>query len=152
VEFTKDFVLDALPDDFRYFVLLNPSSHNAKRPGECFVTFPGDRTEYAHPTGPIDADQVVSVIWREGGVPQWIDISVWGTDQRSTYFRLLCAGCFTAHAEHLYYTWNGWRDLPVAPFGVKGPSYPNRLALAAMHGEPIEKFLLAESCPDFPLR
>jgi hypothetical protein len=148
VEFTGNFVLDVLPDDFKYFVFLN-QSYDAGRLRDGLVTFPDNRTKYPNPNGPIDADRVASVIWREGMVPQWIDISVWGTDQEITYFRLLCAGRFTAREELLYYTWNSWRELPVAPFGVKGPC-PSRLPLAPTCGEVIEKFTLAEAHPDFP--
>jgi hypothetical protein len=83
---------------------------------------------------------VVSVLWRDGLVPQWIDISVWDADERATYFELICAGRFMAETHRLYYSWT---DVP--PFGVKGPVYPTRVALAALNGAAIEKYSLAES-------
>lgn len=150
-EFTTKFVCDALPDALKYHVLLNQSyDANPLREGE--VTFPDDLRTHESVVGPLDADDVASLLWRDGKVPEWIDISVWGTDRQNTYFELLCCGRFTDREELLYYTWSTWRDLPVAPFGVKGPRYPKHLAVSALDGEDIGTFSLAESRPDFLLR
>ena len=137
--FAKDFVLDVLPDAFKYFVRLNQSyDGNPLREGE--VTFPDDVQKHGCCVGPVDADKVACLLWREGKVPEWIDISVWGTDQQNTYFELLCCGRFTAREDLLYYRWNNSKDLPVAPFGVKGPRYPPRLARAALKEQVVEKY------------
>lgn len=90
--------------------------------------------------GPLKADAVVSLLWRDHRVPEWIDISVWEADMHLTHFDLMCCGRFTAESHRLYYNWT---DVP--PFGVKGPAYPARIALSAAKGGPIEKFDLAES-------
>jgi hypothetical protein len=149
-EFTRQFVCDALPEASEYFVALNQSyDGNPLRAGE--VTFPDDPQRHGECVGPIDATVVASLLWREGKVPEWIDIWVWGTDQQNTYFKLICCGRFTDREELLYYSWNSWNELPVAPFGVKGPAYPQRLALEAPGGKAVEKYWLIESRPDFPL-
>ena len=149
-EFTKEFVCDALPDAFTYFVVLN-QSYDANALHESEVTFPDDPQKHGGCVGPLNTDDVASLLWRDDKVPEWIDISVWGIDRHNTCFELLCCGRFTDREELLYYTWNSWKDLPVAPFGVKGPRYPQRLALAALDGAIVEKFWLVESRPDFPM-
>ena len=148
--FTADFVFDALPSTCKYVVCLNRSyDGNPLREGE--ITFPDDLQKHGDRIGPIDADDVASLLWREGKVPEWIDISVGRSDERNTYFELLCCGRFTDREGLLYYTWNSWENLPVAPFGVKGPAYPPRLALAALKEQVVEKYWLCESRSDFPL-
>jgi hypothetical protein len=48
---------------------------------------------------------VVSVLWRDGMVPQWIDISPWGASEYSTYFELTCCGRLPA--EPTFFTTTG---------------------------------------------
>ena len=86
---------------------------------------------------------MVSLLWRDRRVPEWIDITVIAADARATYFELSCCGRFTGRADFLYYNWT---DVP--PFGVKGPAYPPRLAFPALQGETVERFTLAESRGD----
>jgi hypothetical protein len=104
------------------------------------VVFPDDVQKHGKRVGPLTAEAVVSLLWRDQMVPEWIDISVWEADQHTTYFELMCCGRFTAESQRLYYIWN---DVP--PFGIKGPVYPARIAISAMEGVPVEKFSLAES-------
>jgi hypothetical protein len=102
------------------------------------IVFPDDVRTHGKRVGPLTADAVVSLLWRDHRVPEWIDISVWEADQRVTYFELMCCGRFADESERLHYYWT---DVP--PFGVKCPVYPARMA--ATRNEPIEKYSLAES-------
>jgi hypothetical protein len=104
------------------------------------IVFPDDVQKHGKRVGPLTADAVVSLLWRNHMVPEWIDISVWEADQHVTYFELMCCGRFTAESQRLYYRWT---DVP--PFGVKGPVYPTRIAISAIKGDPVERFSLAES-------
>jgi hypothetical protein len=138
-EFTARFVVDTLPARSRFVVFLNCSyDGNALKNGE-FV-FPDDVLKYGQRIGPLEASEVVSLLWRDQMVPEWIDISVCDADEQFTYFGLKCCGRFTSQDQLLYYTWTD-----VAPFGVKGPSYPKELVMAVLDGKQIPKFTLAES-------
>jgi hypothetical protein len=138
-EFTARFVLDSLPHDNQFMVWLNCSyDGNPLKDGE--VVFPNDRPEYGKRIGPLEAGDVVSLLWRDQMVPEWIDISGCDADEQFTFFELKCCGRFTSEDHLLYYTWTD-----VAPFGVKGPAFPTRLATAALDGGEIPKFSLAES-------
>ena len=140
-EFATRYVLDSLPRAYAFWVLLNRSG-NLNPLVNGVVVFPGDLQKHGERVGPLIADDVVSLLWRDRMVPEWTDISVWEADERVTYFELLCCGRFTADSQRLYYHWTD-----VAPFGVKSPVYPAGTAIAAwQRGDPpIEKFRLAES-------
>jgi hypothetical protein len=138
-EFATQFVLDSLPSKYAFWVLLNCSyDGNPLKDGE--IIFPDDVQKHGKRVGPLTADAAVSLLWRDHMVPEWIDISAWEADQHVTYFELMCCGRFTAESQHLYYHWTD-----VAPFGVKGPIYPARIAISTLNGDPIEKFSLEES-------
>lgn len=118
VNFTREFVHNVLPDSFRYLVRLNQSyDGNPLVPGE--RVYPGDVAQHGAETGPLLAEQVVDLLWREGSVPEWIDISVVRTDGVHTFLELCCCGRFTRNEQHLYYMGTG-----MGPFGCKGPALP----------------------------
>jgi hypothetical protein len=138
-EFTTRFVVDSLPSTYAFWAMLNCSyDRNPLRDDE--IIFPDDVQNHGKRVGPLTADAVASLLWRDRRVPEWIDISVWEADEHTTYFELICCGRFTAQSECLYYN-----STDVPPFGVKGPAYPARLAMSAVNDDPVEKFSLAES-------
>jgi len=140
-ELAARFVRDALPNAYAFWVLLNCSYDRKPVVGDK-VVFPDDVQKHGERVGPLTADAVVSLLWRDHRVPEWIDISVWKADQHVTFFELLCCGRFSAESQRLYY-----RGTSVSPFGVKGPVVPARTAISASNGLPIEKYTLAESRP-----
>jgi hypothetical protein len=138
-EFATRFVLDSLPHASRFFVALNCSYDKiALKEGE--VAFPDDVQKYGKRIGPLEKDDVMSLLWRDRMVPEWINISVCDADEQFTYVELKCCGRFTSQDHLLYYTSTG-----AAPFGVKSPPYPKRLAMVGLKDEEIPKFTLAES-------
>jgi hypothetical protein len=137
-EFTTQFVIDTLPDAYAFLVELNCSFDGDLNADE--VVFPDDVEKHGKRVGPLTAEEVVSLLWRDRMVPEWIDICVIGADERATHVELSCCGRFTSQARLLYYDHT---DYP--PFGVKGPGYPARLTQDVMDGKPVEKFTLAES-------
>jgi hypothetical protein len=42
---------------------------------------------------------VVSLLWRDGKVPVWIDVIPWEAGEHATYFELMCCGRFTAESQ-----------------------------------------------------
>jgi len=117
-EFAARQVCNLLPESFRYFVFLNESfDGNPLKPGE-FV-FPDDTAKFGERIGPLSQPDVVDLLWRDGLVPEWIDISVTQADSYHTYFELLCCGRFTSEDSLLYYSERGQ-----GPFGIKSPRLP----------------------------
>ena len=118
-KFAKKFVRNHLPESFLYIVHLNQSCDGDLRPGE--QVFPDDVARHGAQIGPLSVDQVVELLWRDGTVPEWIDISVTDANDDSTFMQLLCCGRFTDHEEYLYYPDGG-----ITPFGCKSPRLPPR--------------------------
>ncbi|WP_237229255.1 hypothetical protein [Rubinisphaera sp. JC750] len=117
VEFAREHVTDLLPDATRYELFPNCSyDENPLREDE--RVFPDDRLadDEFHE---MDATQVVDFLWRDGMVPEWIDLSVVSADEQHTVAELRCCGRFTANSELLYY-----RQRNMGPFGIKSPDLP----------------------------
>lgn len=116
--FAAKYVTNHLPDSYRYFVHLNQSfDENPLKPGE--HVFPKDSNREGEAAKAISAAEVVGLLWRNGLIPEWIDISVHRADVEHTYFELLCCGRFTADDSMLYY-----RNSGQGPFGCKSPRFP----------------------------
>ena len=117
-EFAARYVHNWLPELFRYRVCLNQSfDGHPLHAGE--YVFPDDGANAADPVGPLTGPEVVELLWRDGLVPEWIDISVVHADNDYTYFELLCCGRFTADESLMYYN-----DRGQGPFGIKSPRVP----------------------------
>jgi hypothetical protein len=117
VVFARKFVTDNLPDSTIYELFPNSSyDGNPLHPDE--RVFPEDRLprDRFHL---MDADQVIDFLWRDGMVPEWVDMSVVSTTDQQTVVELLCCGRFTANDGLLYY-----KHVNRGPFGIKGPTLP----------------------------
>ena len=68
--------------------------------------------------GPWLAKEAVTYLWRDGKVPEWIDVAVEAVDHRSLV-ALRCCGRFTSSEELLYHSPSG---LP--PLSIKSPALP----------------------------
>lgn len=118
LDFARRFIEEALPNAMVFNVQLN-SSYDAHARPEARL-FPDDSTAAkAFATKGLSAEQVVSLLWRDGYVPEWIDVMVAGVTGTTTLVDLTCCGRFNAREEQLYYT-----QTDVPPFGVKGPFLP----------------------------
>lgn len=84
------------------------------------VVFPADSAfERAEALATCDEQQVVAELWRDGRVPEWIDVAVMGETGTATLLQLLCCGRFTAQDDLLYHVREGR-----PPFHVTGPALP----------------------------
>jgi hypothetical protein len=118
LERARKFVRDDLPEACRYIVRLNQSyDGNPLKPGE--RVYPDDTIQLGAQVGLLSAEQVVELLWRDGFVPEWIDISVDRIDGVFTILQLLCCGRFTDRTELLYYAAGD-----AYPFGIKSPPFP----------------------------
>lgn len=116
-DFALRFVSNPLPESFRYFVRLNQSLDHHLVAGE--LVFPEDDALYDKLLGPMNAAAAVDLLWREGLIPEWIDISVVQVDLDHTYMELRCCGRYTADESLLYYARRN-----TGPFGIKSPILP----------------------------
>ena len=117
-DFAARYVTNEMPDSFRYFAYLSESVDSEPlKPGE--KVFAADAARYGKRIGPLTEQAVAVLLWRDGLVPEWIDISVVDADAVHTYFELRCCGRYTAEGALMYYTERGQ-----GPFGLKSPTIP----------------------------
>lgn len=113
---TRPCVVEHLPDPIIYLVGFGCSyDGNALEDDE--RTFPDDPSS-GTPLGPWTVDQVITNLWRDGWVPEWIDMTVHAASDSFTTMLLECCGRFTT-GTHLYH--RQWKP----PFSTKiGPLPP----------------------------
>lgn len=115
-DFARTFIEEPLPDEASFHLELN-SSYDAGSSAELHV-FPGDSIRGAHLLR-MDLEQAVDELWRDGMVPQWIDVSVVGETEETTLIHVTCCGRFTADDALLYH-----QQSQIPPFHVTGPILP----------------------------
>ena len=115
-DFALKYVINELPEKFMYQLNINAPYEELIEDEECFPELTTKGQEY---TDPMTHNSVVDELWRNGKVPEWIDISVFRTDKEYTYFTLTCCNRFTAKNELYYYIRND-----NGPFGIKSPVFP----------------------------
>lgn len=121
VEFAKTMVINSLPEKIKYILFMN-SSNDIEALEEGEVKFYGDANKVVC----YDSVEVFNYLWREGKVPEWIDISVCGVSDEYTELRLVCCGRFSSNKEQIYHAHEG---LP--PFHVLGPDLPQGFDLSS---------------------
>lgn len=112
--FAMKFVNNKLPIEFRFVLELNVSSD--EKAHDKFDIYPNDNGKIS---SEISETEVVELLYRKGKIPVWIDINVYKADNKSTTFKLLCAGRYTNIKKDYYYNHNG-----SGPFGIKSPILP----------------------------
>jgi hypothetical protein len=119
--FAEKFIEEDLPELLRFRLRLNSSYDGNPRVGD-EVVCPDDGThERASELRDCSEQQVVDALWRDGRVPEWIDVAVTSETGSATLVQLLCCGRFTATDERLYHQREGR-----PPFHVTGPELPPR--------------------------
>jgi len=113
-DFAKNFVLDSLPNNFKYTVKLNFSNDDPTL--KQFDIYPSDNDKIVEY---ITATEVEDLLCRKNKVPVWIDISVESIHKNHTVFQLLCAGRYSDDINEFYYEKGG-----TGPFGIKSPVFP----------------------------
>ena len=122
-ERTRDFartqILEPLPDALRFDVQLNSSyDGNPLHPDE--RVYPDDPERIpGHLRSWLTEEQVLELLWRDGAVPEWINLTVSEEDEDYTLIEVDCCGRFTANEQLLYHEREGY-----PPFHVLGPSLP----------------------------
>jgi hypothetical protein len=121
VEFTRLYVTQSIPDDVVFRVYPNSSYDGNPLVGDQEL-FPQDSeplTKAKPYLGPMSFQDAVAFMWRNGKVPEWVDVSIEDVIDHQSIVGLACCGRFTAEVERLYHSWGG-----IPPFSVKGPFLP----------------------------
>jgi hypothetical protein len=119
LDFARTMVEETLPEAIRFRVKLNSSyDGNPLHAGE--RVYPDDHQVHApEALARMDHDPLVALLWRDGAVPEWINLNVVGEDGDTTIIEAVCCGRFTANDTLLYHQREGW-----PPFHVLGPWVP----------------------------
>ncbi len=118
-EFAQTLVKESLPQQMLFHLFLNNSCDVGA--SDEFKLFPEDSFRTVH-LQRLTAQQVVDELWRNGLVPQWVDLSVIGETGVSTLVGVLACGRFTSDEKRLYRPLN--EEYGYAPFQVKSPVLP----------------------------
>lgn len=109
---------NAVPEGDRYFIILNSSfDGNALAPGEHL--FPDHDRPQVDARVARSVEEVVERLWRDGRVPEWIDITPYEVQGDFLYSELRCCGRFTDQEALLYHRKEGY-----PPFHIFGPVLP----------------------------
>jgi hypothetical protein len=107
-----------LPEHDRYFVILNGSfDGNPLALGE--VVFRDHDVPQTDARVARTSEEIVEMLWRNGKIPEWIDITPYEVDGNFLFSELLCCGRFTDNEAHLYHKQEGY-----PPFHQFGPIQP----------------------------
>jgi hypothetical protein len=111
-------VENELKPPFSFLVKLNQSyDGNPLAKGEVIPKVV--RAKGSTPIGPLAHEEVVNLLWRDGFVPEWVDILPWEANSEGMTFHLLCCGRFAEGAPNLYHLKEGF-----PPFHAPGVWIP----------------------------
>lgn len=117
-DFAQEFLKELLPTDLRFRLRLN-QSYDANA-SEGHRLFPKDSSlDRAIELSNVSSDEFVRELWRDGLVPQWVNMNVIGVTETATLIEILACGRFTADEDDLYHI---QEEIP--PFHVLGPALP----------------------------
>ena len=116
--FTREYLINSLPTTWLYVVFPNQSYDGNSLEGDEQL-YPGDSLPPEQYVGPFDTEGAIKYLWRDGKIPEWVNLTVYSYDEKHTYVELLCCGRFTADQALLYHRSEGY-----PPFHVLGPPLP----------------------------
>lgn len=119
VAFAREHVRQLLPEVLAFLVYPNQSCDDNPRVGD-EVIFPNESLPEGEYHGPWQVEEVVGFLWRNGKVPEWVDVAVLAAGECCSLVALRCCGRFTAQEELLYH--RNQNGLP--PFSIKSPVLP----------------------------
>ncbi len=121
LEFARTLVVNELPDEVCHMVLLN-ASYDAYPLGEDEKVFDEINVKRKF----TDTNAVAELLWRDGMVPEWVNVSVVSEAEGFTNIELVCCGRFTNNLQNIYHAKEG-----IAPFHVLGPPIPDKFELGS---------------------
>lgn len=115
-DFTRTLVTTLLPDPISYIVRYE-CSYDGHPLREDEKTFPQDYEQ--EPPTTTSPEEVTNLLWRDGFIPEWINVTVSHEDGKQTHIKLECCGRYSAMPEMMYHIQEGR-----PPFHVLGPPMP----------------------------
>jgi hypothetical protein len=117
-DFARRYLEEPLPEALSFHLYLNQSVDLYA--SSDFKLFPEDSSEvHAVKLKHLSAEEVLATLWREGLVPQWVNLTVVGETGNTTLIEVLACGRFIGDEARLYHADEGY-----APFHVLGPTFP----------------------------
>ncbi len=99
-DFTQQYVTNNLPHRIQFKVYLNCSNDHicsVMREGELRITRDWEDEIYEFET----PAEVVNLIWIEGKIPEWINVTVESENGELTTVALICCGRFSSNPRHI---------------------------------------------------
>jgi hypothetical protein len=115
-DFTRSLVTNVLPDAIAYTIHYG-CSYDGNPLVEDEKTFPEDYDKESITTE--SAEEVTTHLWRNGFVPEWINVSVSREDGECTHIKLECCGRYSARPRQMCNLQEGR-----PPFHVLSPPLP----------------------------
>jgi hypothetical protein len=116
LSFAQQFVLENLSDKLTFRVQLNQSYDVNLRSDQ--KVYPEDSVpQRGHELHRCGEEEAIQALWRDGTVPEWVDIAVVGQTATGSIVELRCCGRFTGDESRLYHQRAG-----IPPFSVHGPT------------------------------
>ncbi|ELP35898.1 hypothetical protein RBSWK_00170 [Rhodopirellula baltica SWK14] len=115
-DFTRTMVTNRLPNPISYTIHYGCSYDGNPLVGD-EKTFTDDYDDC--PISTTSADDVTDRLWRDGFVPEWINVTVGHEDGDYTHIKLECCGRYSATPKMMYHVQEGR-----PPFHVLGPPMP----------------------------
>lgn len=114
IDFTQEMVTNKLPHEYKFIIKTNCSYDGNELTADEEV-YPDDKIDETSSINPATESTVIDYLWRNGKVPQWINLQVSSCDSNFSYITLECCGRFSAILNH--------KD---GPFRALGPNIPYR--------------------------
>ncbi|MDQ3132047.1 MAG: hypothetical protein M3Q99_14965 [Acidobacteriota bacterium] len=118
VPFARSYLIDSLPLELRYLMFFNQSFDGNELVGDENL-FPEDSLPKNRVQEFENQEQVINCLWRNGKIPEWINLFIHSYDENFTFISLICCGRFTADDKLLYHEKEGCQ-----PFHILGPNLP----------------------------
>lgn len=118
IPFTQEFVINDLPSEVKFIIKPN-SSYDGNPLVDDEEIFPNDNVNIDSQMSPCDFDNAIDYLWRNGKVPEWINVSVYRCDTNYTYVKLESCGRYSGNINNLYHVQEGR-----PPFHALSPSIP----------------------------
>lgn len=117
-ENTRRYCDNDIPEASRYRIQLNSSfdGHPLRKNEKLFPDHDVPQTDGEEF---YTSDEVVDRLWRDGYIPEWIDITPLEVLANTCHYELRCCGRFTTNDEMLYHRREGY-----PPFHCFGPILP----------------------------
>lgn len=133
------FCWNVLPNGDRYYVILN-SSYDGNPLAHEEHLFPDHNAPQPDIRVPQSVEEVTERLWRDGKVPEWIDITPYEVKGDFLYSELRCCGRFANQESLLYHRQEGYPPFhifgPVQPVGYRGLEQDGKFDLHCYRDRP----------------